>query len=470
MRLQVQRGSSWQTVATVSQDRKGRAQFAAIASVNGQALTYRVIAASFRGLPSIKSSTVSTARWLTPTWTDEFSGKFAFQGLVQPREDLRAPVPSQVLQGERKGGPGGRRRAAAQRPQGSQQAHLVPGPQAWGDRRQVRLPAQRPHRHRRCLLLQVRRRRRPHQVPPAARPARQLLDAAGRRDVPRWHRPRDRRHRVLRRERTNAAASSATSTATRRGRIVKTGATIPDTFLHGPRDGWGKNFHVFSVQWTPRSLIFRIDGKETWRIGGRISQRSPVPHPEPAVLRLRASPDPGPTAPPAHVRRLGTRLGDRRLSVSSPVARRSVAGGADEPGREYAPRHGSAHAPAVPCRPRREPAAAAGAARRAGPAPGRRSRRRRVAGGRGHRDPRRRGPPARRGRAHRDRRRVPAHVVAHGLHLPARGRRPDRPEAGGALPQQGRRPRLRDRGAERPRPGAAGPHDLRRRLRVPVAE
>ena len=26
------------------------------------------------------------------------------------------------------------------------------------------------------------------------------------------------------------------------------------------------------MQWTPRSLIFRIDGKETWRIGGRISQ------------------------------------------------------------------------------------------------------------------------------------------------------------------------------------------------------
>ena len=53
---------------------------------------------------------------------------------------------------------------------------------------------------------------------------------------------------------------------------MKTGANIPDTFLHGPRDGWGKSFHVFSVQWKPRSLIFRIDGKETWRIGGRISR------------------------------------------------------------------------------------------------------------------------------------------------------------------------------------------------------
>jgi beta-glucanase (GH16 family) len=56
------------------------------------------------------------------------------------------------------------------------------------------------------------------------------------------------------------------------GRIVKTGANIPNTFLHGPRDGWGKRFHVFSVQWKPRSLIFRVDGKESWRVGGQVSQ------------------------------------------------------------------------------------------------------------------------------------------------------------------------------------------------------
>ena len=108
------------------------------------------------------------------------------------------------------------------------------------------------------------------------------------------------------------------------GRIVKTGANIPDTFLHGPRDGWGKNFHVFSVQWTPRWLIFRIDGKETWRIGGRISQVPRVPHPQPAVLRLRAALDQGPTAPPAHVRRLGARLGDRRLAAVRHHCGRSV--------------------------------------------------------------------------------------------------------------------------------------------------
>ena len=61
-----------------------------------------------------------------------------------------------------------------------------------------------------------------------------------------------------------------------------------------------------------------------------------------------------------------------------------------------------------------------------------------------------------------DRRRVPAYVVAHGLHLPARGRRPDRREARGALPQRRRRPRLRASAGlcvdDRVAPGT---HDLR---------
>ena len=38
------------------------------------ALTYRVKAMASHGLRALKSNTVSTARWLDPTWTDEFSG------------------------------------------------------------------------------------------------------------------------------------------------------------------------------------------------------------------------------------------------------------------------------------------------------------------------------------------------------------------------------------------------------------
>ena len=56
-------------------------------------------------------------------------------------------------------------------------------------------------------------------------------------------------------------------------RRVSTGGWIPQqaSFLSSRRDGWSKNYHVFSVEWTPRSLIYRIDGKETGRMSNGVS-------------------------------------------------------------------------------------------------------------------------------------------------------------------------------------------------------
>ena len=57
-------------------------------------------------------------------------------------------------------------------------------------------------------------------------------------------------------------------------RLIKTGSWIKnsESFLKNKKDGWSKNYHVFSVQWTPRAIIFRIDGKETWRTSARVSR------------------------------------------------------------------------------------------------------------------------------------------------------------------------------------------------------
>src|SRR5690606_6653483 len=51
------------------------------------------------------------------------------------------------------------------------------------------------------------------------------------------------------------------------GKRVKTGGHIPrvNRFLAGKRDSWFKRYHVFSVEWTPKEYIFRIDGRESWR-------------------------------------------------------------------------------------------------------------------------------------------------------------------------------------------------------------
>lgn len=51
------------------------------------------------------------------------------------------------------------------------------------------------------------------------------------------------------------------------GKQIKNGDWIKNStsFLKNKKDGWSKNYHVFSVEWTPKEYIFRIDGKETWR-------------------------------------------------------------------------------------------------------------------------------------------------------------------------------------------------------------
>jgi hypothetical protein len=53
----------------------------------------------------------------------------------------------------------------------------------------------------------------------------------------------------------------------------------PEQYLSNPKDDWYKRYHVFSVEWTPSSFIFRIDGQETRRITttGKISQVAEYP-------------------------------------------------------------------------------------------------------------------------------------------------------------------------------------------------
>jgi beta-glucanase (GH16 family) len=271
VRLQVLRGSSWRTVDTVRQDADGRIDFGARASKNDQALRYRVVAGRFRSLPAVKSRPVSTARWLKPTWTDQFGGRS-----LSPAWSHRG----QTYQ------PASLRRCS----KGSAKAVRVGGGA-------VRLRVMRdPSRATKCPALKN------GQI--AGRYAYRLNGhigtdqsfsfrygfAAARIKFPRlrgqhgsfWMQPiggmypGGTGHEIDVTEFFGGThkRSGLFSYIHRyeAGHIVKTGANISDRFLHGPGDGWGKSFHVFSVQWTPRRLIFRIDGRETWRVGGRISR------------------------------------------------------------------------------------------------------------------------------------------------------------------------------------------------------
>jgi beta-glucanase (GH16 family) len=57
------------------------------------------------------------------------------------------------------------------------------------------------------------------------------------------------------------------------GEMIKHGDVRPQaTAMLRRRDAWWKNYHVFSVEWTPRRYVFRVDGRETWRTNRGVSR------------------------------------------------------------------------------------------------------------------------------------------------------------------------------------------------------
>ncbi len=75
-------------------------------------------------------------------------------------------------------------------------------------------------------------------------------------------------------------------TVGRGNKVIKTGSWIkrPRSFLKNKRDGWSKGYHVFSVEWTLKRSVFRIDGKLTWRTCKGVCGQPQYP-----TLRLLAS-------------------------------------------------------------------------------------------------------------------------------------------------------------------------------------
>jgi beta-glucanase (GH16 family) len=71
-----------------------------------------------------------------------------------------------------------------------------------------------------------------------------------------------------------------------RTKLVKSGAVLPAAAraLRGRGDAWWSRYHVFSVHWTSRGHVFRIDGIETSRVMTAVSRR-----PEYLLLSLLSS-------------------------------------------------------------------------------------------------------------------------------------------------------------------------------------
>jgi beta-glucanase (GH16 family) len=74
-------------------------------------------------------------------------------------------------------------------------------------------------------------------------------------------------------------AGAADTTISVGGRL-----TDPNRYLESRRDRWWRNYHVFSVEWTPEEYVFRIDGQVTMRTRANVSH-----HPEFLILSMLSS-------------------------------------------------------------------------------------------------------------------------------------------------------------------------------------
>ncbi len=287
VRLQVKRGKGWKNAGKARLDRRGRAEFSARAMRHGKALTYRVKARRFKGLRRVVSRPQSTARWQTPAYTDNFSGRslrpeWSHRGQSYEKASLRrcskgSPKAVKVSGGKvrlsvikdrsRKG----KCKAVKRGKSSGRYAYRLNGHISTQNAVSFKygFAAARVKMHKRrgqhsSFWLQPQTSQRG--TPRTAGAEIDVIEYFG--------------------DKHPKGGLTSFIHWKRHNKVVKTGSWLkkPRSFLKNKRDGWSKNYHVFSVEWTPKMYIFRIDGKETWRTRAGVSGQPQYP-----ILSLLAS-------------------------------------------------------------------------------------------------------------------------------------------------------------------------------------
>jgi beta-glucanase (GH16 family) len=265
-------GSSWKKVGTAKQEKSGRAYFNAAVSKGGQPLTYRVTAEKYKGLKKVTSGTDDTSEWLVPSFSDEFSGSTLGSAWGMRGQDYE-PTSKRYCS---KGDPsavkvaGGAVRLSVIKDK-SRSGKCLAKSRKLKKKISYRLNGHVGTRDGFSFKYGV-----------AA--ARIKMHKAQGQHASFWlqplgeNQPGSDGHEIDVIEYFGDKHPQGGLTSFihwyKGKRLIKTGSWIKDSksFLKNKKDGWSKNYHVFSVQWTPKSIIFRIDGKETWRTSARVSK------------------------------------------------------------------------------------------------------------------------------------------------------------------------------------------------------
>lgn len=287
VRLQVKRGSRWKNVAKARTDRRGRAELSARAARRGQPLTYRIKSGRHHGLRPAVSRPRSTAPWLAPLFTDEFSGRslgpeWSHRGQSYERESKRlcskgSPKAVRVTGGAvrlsviKDRSRSGTCRATKRGRTSGRHVYRLNGHISTQDAVSFRYGFA-------AARVKMHSRRGQHSsfwLQPQTSHAGSPRERGAEIDVIEYFGDKHPR-----------GGLTSFIHWKKGSRTIKTGSWLKKSrsYLAGRRDGWSKNYHVFSVEWTPKHYVFRIDGQETWRTRKGVSGQPQYP-----ILSLLAS-------------------------------------------------------------------------------------------------------------------------------------------------------------------------------------
>jgi beta-glucanase (GH16 family) len=272
--LERRTGHGWQPQATLATNADGRAEF--FVPTRRAEATYRAVAQSYRGLTPKRSSAVVSGSWGAPDFADEFDGT-SLSPAWEHRIQFYNPWGGRACS---KGSP-----AAVHVGDGVLQLSSMADPTATelctATDQDGNVLGQYPYRdnghistqHSADFLYGVAAARMKFQRDPGAHAAfwlqpRGLLDTGptpwgAEIDVVEWYGSQNGRARM----------SSAVHAPLPDGEKIQYGGAVskPDQFLVSRSDAWWRNYHVFSVEWTPTEYVFRISGHEVWRTDQGIS-------------------------------------------------------------------------------------------------------------------------------------------------------------------------------------------------------
>jgi beta-glucanase (GH16 family) len=265
-------GTRWKKVGTAKQDKAGRAQFSALVSKSGLPLTYRATAMKHSGLKSVTSATATTDRWLTPTFSDEFSGTTLNPVWGMRGQDYEPKSKRKCSKGDPK---------AVKVGGGTLRLSVIKDRKHKGKCKAVSRKKTKKISYRLNGHVGTQNGFNFKYGVAAARVKMQKMQGQ---HASFWmqpvgeNKPGSDGHEIDIVEYFGDKHPQGGLTSFihwyKGKRLIKTGSWIKDSksFLKNKRDNWSKNYHVFSVQWTPKVIIFRIDGKETWRTSARVSK------------------------------------------------------------------------------------------------------------------------------------------------------------------------------------------------------